>query len=303
MAQQQFGFSQTMFREQARFTSGRERRIAEMENRQNVTVYNMETAQREKEFGFQKQAWKLQEDQYHIQIKQFNETKRLQQEQLTMSIKFYQEGKKLTEESILLERARWVEEIKNQKASLAIQASQITFSKSLSDAERVRQANELTLKGSLDNLNTNTFPKLIQNLVTNIPNAFAVMVNKIRATAGSSSGTTTITNTSSGGGSNLVPVQATATGDIITAGEWAIAGDISGARSGYEELVHALPGGGAAIYSNTQSRLKLDAIMNNKMLKIGGGNTRMERQPINIYVGTEKLASMVIDIIQKDLAN
>lgn len=313
---QQFGFGQTMFREQARFLSGRERRLAEMQNKENVTVYGMEKEQREKEFGFQKQQWKLQTEQYNLQIKQFEQTKQLQQEQLTTSIKFYQEQKKLQEQAILLDRAYWVEQIKLQEASAAIQAKSIKDQKTMNDYDLAYQKFMEDQNNLLGNLNANSFPNLIKNLQDKVPAAFQIMINKMLLAVGAPKGIVinpddankpiapgmppdTSGNWVWNGKQWVAKTTGKALGGMIYPGQSAIVGDNPfQARTGYEELISALPGGGAMISSNAQMNRAMGTIISR-----AGMNGKTIAQPINVYLGNEKLASYVVDIVAKDLAN
>ena len=164
MAAQQFGFGQTMYQEQSRFTSGRERRLSEMQNQENITVYNSETEQRKKEFDFQKQQWDLQNQQYKLQITQFEQTKQLQQEQLDANKNFFAAQKTLQEESTNLSKAEWVQQIANQKESLGVQAAQIANQKTINDLQNIADANNTDAQNFLNNLNADTFPTLLANL-------------------------------------------------------------------------------------------------------------------------------------------
>ena len=193
MAERQFGFSQTMFEEGKRFLTGRERRLAERQNEFNVETYNLETDNREKQFGFQKQQWKLQEDQFKLQIKQFNETKQLQQEQLDANRKFFEISKQLQEEATKLTRASWVAQIELQKQSLGIQAKQIAlngesidlqedqmeFQRIINGLDLIANTNRENVIDAVNRLNTDTFPLLLKNIKENIPDAIKDMINKI----------------------------------------------------------------------------------------------------------------------------
>ena len=222
MAERQFGFGQTVFEEEKRFMTGRQRRVAERQNDFNVETYNLETDNREKQFDFQKQQWKLQEEQFQLQIKQFHETKQSQQEQLDASRKFFEIGKQLQEEATKLTRASWVNQIQLQKESLAVQAAQIAlnarsielqekqmdFQRQINGLDLIKQTYEENTIDAINHLVIDTFPKLLGYIKDKIPTAFVEMINNILTSLGAEPvpvpETDSDTGDSGGGGSCFI---------------------------------------------------------------------------------------------------
>ena len=283
LTQQQFGFGQTMYHEQARFLSGRERRLAEMQNKETITVHGMEVGQAEKEFGFQKQSWALQEDQHKLQIKQFNETKKLQQDQLDAAIKFYKEEKDLQEESILMDRAQWVNQIAMQRESLGIQAAQIANAKIQADLDREAQTYITNIQSALGALNADTFPNLYQWImkILNVP------IPNNPGFGSHGNGPAAVANAMGG------PI-----GPGDTVGEW-----------GPERVVRTPGGLGVLPAGSDRGTLgvhgfatgTLASYMGRTMISNANSGGPGNNQPVNIFIGNEKLASFVINTVTKEI--
>jgi hypothetical protein len=296
LTQQEFGFGQTMYHEQARFLSGRERRLAEMQNKETITVHGMEVGQAEKEFGFQKQGWKIQEEQHKLQIKQFNETKKLQQDQLNATIAFYHESKSLQEEAVKMERAQWVNQIALQKDALGIQAEQISNQKTLNDLQNESNLATSNITNSLSALNADVFPTLLAYItkLLNLP---------IPGKTYSSQGGVIDPNTG-------LPVQGSADqghggamggivgpGDYV--GEWGPEKVVS--TSNGLGVVPAGTGRGVIGHTGFAMGSIINQYMGRSILTGGGGSGSEHNQPVNIYIGNEKLASFVISTVTKEI--
>jgi hypothetical protein len=88
-----------------------------------------------------------------------------------------------------------------------------------------------------------------------------------------------------------------ASGGLIGPGDWGIVGDLPGRRTGAEELVQALPGGGAMVYSNSQSQGILGNNISTRNLELASDRqTAMLRSMQN---SLENLPMMIAAAIQK----
>jgi hypothetical protein len=296
MSERQFAFGQTMYSEQSRFMTGRERRLAEMQNKEQVTEHNMTMDQHQKEMNFQKQAWKLQDEQHQMQIKQFNENKALQQQQLDKSKEYWKVSMQLEDQSIKLNRAGWVEQIKNQEASLGVQAAAIKQQYEANKVMAVYNTETGKWEGVLGNLVEDTFPKLIQAVGKDIPTAFEDMVKRMKTAVGLS----TSTGSLSGGTGGIPQVKPTASGGFILPGTTVVVGDSpTGQTTGYEELVHALPGGGAQILSNGQSKKSLNSSI---VTPKSNGGAASFSPTIKVFIGNQEFKGYIVSTVEKEIA-
>ena len=302
MSAQQFGFGQMMFREQARFTSGRERRLSEMQNTENVTVYGMEKEQREKEFGFQKQGWDLQTKQFQLQIKQFTETKKLQQDQLDTSIKFFEEQKKLQEESVKMDRAQQTMQIQYQKESIGLQLAMAAAAKDTSEKLLEMQLQSDLTNGAISLLADDALQKLYDKTLaylTLIANSLGITLpgihdpndtgNQVGGHAGALPG--------SGDGLFHQLAMGGMLGPGDTVGEW---GPERVVRMGNGLGVLPAGTGRGIIGTSGFATGSLSSYMGHTVVNYKGSGVGQPQQ-INIFIGNEKLASFVIDAVNKDL--
>jgi hypothetical protein len=297
LAAHQFGFGQTMFREQARFTSGRERRLEEMQNKENVTVYGMEKNQRDKEFAFQKERWKLEEQQHKLQIQQFAETKKLQQEELDANRKFWEEGKKLSEAAVQLQRAEFIENNKLQQQSAALQAAQAQATKQMADVMIPYTKYSGDVSGMLDSMNATTLPDMIAYL-TNVNSGMITFISNLA----------TVQALLGGGWQGPLPGEGQhATGGSLGPGVSSVGEAGWEFAVGNQIIPHATSVG---LYnagmrpgmSFAQGTNKINEYMDRAMLPFSGGGGSKPMQ-VNVYVGNELLQSFIIDAVSKDLNN
>jgi hypothetical protein len=280
LSAQQFGFGQTMFREQARFTSGRERRLAEMQNKETVTVYGMEKEQREKEFGFQKQQWKLQEEQFKTQIKQFNETKKLQQEELDANRLFWKENKSLTEAAVELQRAQFIENNKLSMESAALQAAQATMQKQVNDLMIPYLKYQGDNEALLNNLASPTLTDMIASLNTVNPllSVFITHLNEIITSQGGTAPTHTNPTPKDKGNENPPSNPSTPS---------------------HEDDCKAHPHKkGCEDYLGSVS---LSTYMNRTVLSPTKTASAAGTPAIHIYIGNEEIKSYIVDTVVQDL--
>jgi hypothetical protein len=298
MTERQFAFGQTMYSEQSRFMTGRERKLAEMTNKEQVTEHNMTMDQKQKEMNFQKQAWKLQDQQHQLELKQFNENKALQQQQLDKSKEYFRVSMELEEQSIKLNRAGWVEQMKNQEASLAVQAQSIKQQYEVNKAMATYNTETGKWEFALGNLIEDTFPKLIKAVGTDIPTAFESMVNRMKAAVGlSTKNSAPIGLLNSAGVPTLGPVsQGHATGGFIPEGQSGVVGDsVTGAPTGYEELVTALFGGGVKVTPSKRSSL-------NSSIAVPKQRAASVSPIVKVFIGNQEFKGYIVSTVEKEIA-
>lgn len=117
-------WKQEDFQEEARFMTGRQRRLAERQLKRDTISYNLEGNQIQQERDHQKELWKLTEDRFNLEKKHFDENKQMQQEALNKDKEFFEQRKALEEESIKLNREYQTKQLELSKASLALQIEQ-----------------------------------------------------------------------------------------------------------------------------------------------------------------------------------
>jgi hypothetical protein len=131
----QWQWRQEDYAEQARFMTGRDRRLAERGMKRETTMFNLETEQIDKQRERQKEMWKLEDERFKLQKKHFEEQMVMQEEQQDMMRKFYAERIALEEEQIKLQRAQQVQQAEYQKQSLGIQAAMLAAQKEYSEIQ------------------------------------------------------------------------------------------------------------------------------------------------------------------------
>jgi hypothetical protein len=91
-----------------------------------------------------------------------------------------------------------------------------------------------------------------------------------------------------------------AAGGTLSPGETAIVGDsITGARTGYEETVTALPGGGTRIGNGAGARVSLNSsIVTNK--QAAGANITV-RPDVKVFIGNEQFRGYIVSTVEKEI--
>lgn len=120
MRDMQWGWKQEDFQEEVRFMTGRQRRLAERQQKRDTTVHNLEEDQIDRQKGRQEELWKLEDERFKMQKQNFEEGVKMQREQLEHSRKFYLESKKLEDEKIKLQRAHWEDDMQRQRESIKL---------------------------------------------------------------------------------------------------------------------------------------------------------------------------------------
>ena len=118
----QWGWKQEDYAENIRFMTGRQRKIAERQQKRDTIMHGIEGEQIDSQRDQQKENWKLEDERFALQKKQFEEQKKMQQESLDKQREFFEERKSLEVQQRDLQRAMWVEQMALQQQSIQIQA-------------------------------------------------------------------------------------------------------------------------------------------------------------------------------------
>jgi hypothetical protein len=158
----QWGWKQEDFQEQARFMTGRERRVAERGMERETIMHDREGEQIDKQKKRQQESWDLEDERFDTQIRQHRESLEMQEEQLKKQREFFAERKKLEEEQVKLQRAYFIQQNALQKEATAAAAHYATENLKLKETFTLLQiASELT-GGQLDLIRKDGFEPLKQ---------------------------------------------------------------------------------------------------------------------------------------------
>jgi hypothetical protein len=282
-----WGWKQEDFGREARFMTGRQRQIAERGNERDTTLHNMETDQIDKTRDQQQQLWKLEDQRYQIQKAQFEFSTQMQQKQLDASRKYYEENKKFEDQAIKLSRQKFEAEIKMQHDATAAAKQYATqqhqYQETMKQWGRYQELQAGILKTAAQ-----TGYEAVRNEI-NATNQklveFATFIYNIGATVSAVTNKPAAASSGTGAGNKLK-----AAGGPVVKGEKYWVGEL-----GPEEFV--APEDGEIIPNHKlKNTTQFIPFKNNAPASSGGSN-----QPINIYIGNEKLGTFVINEIQKEL--
>jgi len=138
--QMQWGWKQEDFQENVRFTTGRQRRLAERQMGRETIMYGLETEQINKEREHQKDVFRLQEQQFNLERKHFGENQKMQEESMALQRKHFEENQKFQLEGIKQQRAFYEErkaiEEESIKLSREYQQEQMKLSQTQLEAQK-----------------------------------------------------------------------------------------------------------------------------------------------------------------------
>lgn len=117
----QWGWKQEDFSENVRFLTGRQRKIAERQNKRDTILHGMEGDEIENQRDQQKKNWKLEDERFALQKRQYEEQKKLQQEALDQQRVFFAESKQQQIALREAQRAMWEEQMQLQQQSIEYQ--------------------------------------------------------------------------------------------------------------------------------------------------------------------------------------
>jgi hypothetical protein len=297
----QWQWKQEDFREQSRFMTGRERRLAERQMGRETTMYNIEGEQIEKQKDRQKEIWELEDRRFATQIRQYKENTKFQQDQLDTARKFFKESTALDEEAKKLQRASFIANMDLQKQSAGMQ---VYYAQKAFDEQKLLwdlQMEELTKNGAAA-LVTDDYLMGFQQTIANVGSAASSATPGLKglidellrlpgANIGNGGG-----NTGSGSTRNPDYPEKAIGGNINQTG-WTLVGE-----RGAELLA---PGGSIYSHEQTSALERMTGLTHNMLgqsilvpMNKGG---KSSGQTINVYVGNEKLATFVVDTINKEL--
>jgi hypothetical protein len=165
----QWGWKQEDFQENARFMTGRDRRLAERQMGRETIMHDKEGEQVDRQRKRQEEMWKLEDDRFDLQLKQHKESLELQQEQLKKSREFWEERKQIEEEQIMLQRAYFIQQQELQKQSMEAEAAYATENAKLRQTfNQLQIATELT-QGQLTTITEDGFLELLNVLEEKYP--------------------------------------------------------------------------------------------------------------------------------------
>lgn len=306
----QWQWQQEDFQENSRFMTGRERRLAQRQMNRATTMHNLEDDQIDKTRDRQKKLWSDEDRRFQIQIKQFSETRRLQEEEFEVTKRFYEERKRLEEEYVKLQRAQWVEQMKLQEQSAGLTAKIAKDQKDLNDKMTKYDLFVTNMKNTMETMPFSEFEKAIDS----IPGLTKSIIDLINSMAGAAGVATSKPYVKEFASTSAPPKKTSAqAGSAKAAGGPLGFGVDSVGEAGFEFVV-----GGNVIPHDTSAALammglrpganvgqaaqKIDQYMNRSVIP----NRRMGvsaagGQVLNVFIGTEKIASFVIDAVSREL--
>ena len=183
----QWQWRQEDYQEQARFLTGRERRLAERQMGRETIMFGMEGEQIDKQRERQKELWKLEDQRFALQLKQHQQSVELQKESIERLRQYYKEQWALEDKQRDLSRAQWKEQqalqLKSIETTQAYNAEQRKINQTM--LEFSQWAEKLTAGKSL--FNPDTMNQLAEAIVS-VDNAFKGLLQTGGVTGQASTG-------------------------------------------------------------------------------------------------------------------
>jgi hypothetical protein len=118
----QWQWKQEDFQEQARFMTGRQRKLAERGMQRETITYNLEGERISTQRDQQKQLWNLEDERFELERTNFEENAKMAKEQLEKQKEFYEQNKKLQEEELGITRKYQLDQLDLQQQQLDAQS-------------------------------------------------------------------------------------------------------------------------------------------------------------------------------------
>jgi hypothetical protein len=202
-------WQQQDFQENARFMTGRDRRLAERQMSRAGTMHDLEGDQIEKQKERQKALWNLEDQRFEIQKQQFEENQAFQEEQLEIAIAFFEERKKLEEQSMAMQRAYFIVQQQLSQKALDAQASaaviQASNTLTMLTWEQALAAGDAQLK----TMTEETLQKLRDQIVINVNPALEDFITKLETLVTTMGGTNGEVNPPAEGEDDVVTYKCT----------------------------------------------------------------------------------------------
>lgn len=166
----QWGWRVEDFQENIRFTTGRERRLAERQMERETIMHDIEGEQIDTQRARQKEIWGLEDERHQMTIGHFNEQRKLQEENMKKQKEFYEEGIKLQDQMTKLQREYWQKQHDLQVAAAGAAAGYAAKMKQVQDDMDALMQQEEDRQGQL---------KLAQSYAGDMTNAIIDGLNYI----------------------------------------------------------------------------------------------------------------------------
>jgi hypothetical protein len=305
----QWGWKQEDFAENIRFMTGRDRRLGERQMERETIMYNLETGQIDTQRKRQEEMWALEDERFDMQKRHHEEQRQFQLEAIAMQRRFFEEGKEmqlearaLQEEFIKLNREYQTEQLELQKAALGVQQEQLDkqLENNIAMLEyRNEQEDALATAQEIQKLQSEFFDELLKVMKE---------ILDISEEASSNLGSSEFSDytpsygphppsSGGGGGGGGGHHDFLETGGDFLGGSSVIVGE-----AGWEVLRPGRIGSVVNRYDIAQAMQQDDKWSSRSVFYPSGGSTGgSAQQPINIYIGNERIAQFIVDAVKKDL--
>ena len=213
----QWGWKVEDFGEQARFLTGRDRRMAERQMGRETIMHDIEGEQIDKQRERQRELWDLEDERFRVQRQQQQEQLRFSQEALKVQMQFFEERKKLEEEQNKLQRAYQIEQMRLSEEQVKASAAYAEIQSEI--AETMRMVEEFAVRAGAEGslFNEDTLIAILEVLVDINPELKELLdtLKEAKKWAGGGGGS---------GGPRPKPAQY---GDTLFSGEMGLVGETS----------------------------------------------------------------------------
>ena len=295
--QTQWQWRQEDFQDEVRFMTGRQRKIAERQNRRETIMYGAEGEQIDKQRQRQEELWKLEDERFELARQHHEENKAFQEEQIAKAREFFEERRRLEEEYAVLQRQYQQEQLELQKQQAVAQASLAEQYKEAQDIQNAIALLMIAQQGGMEALQE----KLGQSQGDTqkwIDDIFASLVDWVQKldNASPAGSAMTIKDSDKDGVPDVddtYPQDPSRHfhGGRVRAGEAFIANDIP---SGEPEVFRSDQSGQIIPLSKFDPWKTM--VMPGARQAVSGG-----KATINVYLGNELLRTFVIDTVDQDL--
>ena len=274
----QWQWKQEDYGEEVRFMTGRQRRLAERGMQRDTTMHNLEEDHIKDQRKQQQELWKFEEERFRLTKKHFEENYHFQMQAIEKQKQFYMEQRQLQLQMEQIQR-------RYQQEQMKLQQQQINLQRQYAEEMHRAQTQMMELSNSTQdvaagfeqawnylNLAKDAVAALGQDLLTAATNARNAL-----------SGTTTPTVTAAQ--QNQAAGGEFGAGDTMWVGEWG------------PELVKFNTGGKVIPAPiNPWQKTQVDKQIS------GGSSSTGGTIMLNIYVGNERIAQMVIDAVSQEIS-
>jgi hypothetical protein len=215
----QWGWRVEDFGEQARFLTGRDRRMAERQMGRETIMHDIEGEQIDRQRERQRELWDLEDERFRVQRQQQQEQLRFSQEALKIQEQFFEERRRLEEEQNKLQRAYQTEQMRLSEEQVKASAAYAQTQKEI--AETMRQFEEFSTRASAEGnlFNEDTMIALLEVLSELNPEFKELLDNLVDAKKSLGGGG------GGGGGGGTGKPSVYADGGTIFAGEMGVVGE------------------------------------------------------------------------------